>query len=117
MMLKWSGLPEPVSSACPLTPVVCVPCRNRPLHRAGDYKAGTSHSNKGLTSLLSFNNNRQQNCRGISKGRERERERRAQSQAMAGNVPKRVLKHPEVDKCLLGGTRLWKFEEVYCNTS
>ena len=31
---------------------------------------------------------------------------------MAGNVPKRVLKQPEVDKCLLGGTRLWKFEEV-----
>ena len=32
---------------------------------------------------------------------------------MAGNVPKRVLKQPEVDKCLLGGTRLWKFEEVH----
>ena len=32
---------------------------------------------------------------------------------MAGNIPKRVLKQPEVDKCLLGGTRLWKFEEVY----
>ena len=31
---------------------------------------------------------------------------------MAGNVPKRILKQPEVDKCLLGGTRLWKFEEV-----
>ena len=31
---------------------------------------------------------------------------------MAGNVPKRVLKQSEVDKCLLGGTRLWKFEEV-----
>ena len=32
---------------------------------------------------------------------------------MAGNVPKRILKQPEVDKCLLGGTRLWKFEEVH----
>ena len=32
---------------------------------------------------------------------------------MAGNIPKRVLKQPEVDKCLLGGTRLWKFEEVH----
>ena len=31
---------------------------------------------------------------------------------MAGNVPKRVLRQPEVDKCLIAGTRLWKFEEV-----
>ena len=34
---------------------------------------------------------------------------------MAGNVPKRVLKLPEVHKCLTEGTRLWKFEEVRSN--
>lgn len=31
---------------------------------------------------------------------------------MAGHVPRRLLKQPEVDECLLSGTKLWKWEEV-----
>lgn len=31
---------------------------------------------------------------------------------MAGHVVKRVLKQPEVDKTLLQGTALWKWDEV-----
>ena len=36
---------------------------------------------------------------------------------MAGHVPKRVLKLPEVDKILLEGTSLYKWEEVSCTYS
>ena len=32
--------------------------------------------------------------------------------AMAGHVPKRHLKLPEVDKLLLGGCVLWKWDDV-----
>ncbi len=31
---------------------------------------------------------------------------------MAGHVPRRLLKQPDIDKCLLGGTTLWKWEDV-----
>lgn len=31
---------------------------------------------------------------------------------MAGHVPKRVLRQPEVDKILLEGTTLYRWEEV-----
>ena len=31
---------------------------------------------------------------------------------MAGHVPRRLLKQPDIDKCLLAGTTLWKWDEV-----
>ena len=31
---------------------------------------------------------------------------------MAGHVPRRLLKQPDIDKCLLDGTKLWKWDEV-----